>query len=150
MRLRQLDNNWVGGDKLKERQLVGSICPYCGCGCGLYVCVEDGIAKDIEYMEEHPVTGGALCPKGNAALEVVYHAERLQYPMKKQGGDWVRIGWEEALGLVSDRLRQIKEAQGSDALGFLASAKCTNEENYVFQKLARLFGTNNVDHCARL
>jgi len=135
---------------LKDKQLVSSICPYCGCGCGLYVVVENGIAKNIEYMQEHPVTEGALCPKGNAALNVVYHTERIRYPMKRRGGNWVRIGWEEAFDLVVSQLRQIKEAHGSDALGFLASAKCTNEENYLFQKFARLMGTNNVDHCARL
>ncbi len=135
---------------MKERQLISSICPYCGCGCGLYLCVEDGVAKNIEYMEDHPVTGGALCPKGNAALEVIYHPERLQYPMKRQGGDWVKISWEEALGMLADQLARIQKTHGADALGFLASAKCTNEENYLFQKLARLIGTNNIDHCARL
>ncbi len=116
----------------------------------MYVVVEDGIATNIEYMEEHPVTGGALCPKGNAALEIVYHPERLRYPMKKQNGNWVRIGWEDAIDLVASKLTQIKEAYGANALGFLASAKCTNEDNYLFQKLARMLGTNNVDHCARL
>jgi len=135
---------------LKEAQLVASVCPYCGCGCGLYVLTEDRVAKNIEYLEEHPVTEGALCPKGNAALEVVYHPERLQYPMKRQGENWLRINWEEALNLIASQLKQIKEAHGADALGFLASAKCTNEENYLLQKLARLMGTNNVDHCARL
>ncbi len=135
---------------MKKAQLVASVCPYCGCGCGLYVLTEDGVAKNIEYMEEHPVTEGALCPKGNAALEVVYHPERLKYPLKRQDGNWVKISWEEALNLIASQLKQIEEAHGADALGFLASAKCTNEENYLFQKLARLMGTNNVDHCARL
>ena len=135
---------------MEQMQLVASVCPYCGCGCGLYIRVEDGIARNIEFMEEHPVTGGALCPKGNAALEVVYHAERLRYPMKRLNGDWVRISWEEALGMLVDQLTRIKQTHGADALGFLASAKCTNEENYLFQKLARLIGTNNIDHCARL
>ncbi len=138
------------GEELMEEQLVATVCPYCGCGCGLYVAVKDGAAKNIEYMEQHPVTEGALCPKGNAALEVVYHQERLRYPMKRQNGGWVRINWEEALDFVGRQLRQIKEVHGANALGFLASAKCTNEENYLFQKLARLSGTNNVDHCARL
>lgn len=135
---------------MNERQLIGSVCPYCGCGCGLYLRVEDGIAKNIEYMEDHPVTGGALCPKGNASLEVIYHPDRLQHPLKRQGSDWIKIGWDEALRLTADGLKGVRDAQGAGALGFLASAKCTNEENYLFQKLARLMGTNNVDHCARL
>ena len=135
---------------MNERQLVPTVCPYCGCGCGLYVVVEGGEAKNIEYMREHPVCQGALCPKGNAALEVVYHPERLRYPIKREKNSWKRIGWDEAIELVTVRFKQIWNANGADALGFLASAKCTNEENYLFQKLARLIGTNNVDHCARL
>jgi predicted molibdopterin-dependent oxidoreductase YjgC len=135
---------------VKQKKLVPTVCPYCGCDCGLYVVVEEGIAKNIAYMEEHPVCRGALCPKGNAALQVVYHPDRLRYPMKKENGSWKRIGWTEAIELVATRFKQIWDGYGANALGFLSSAKCTNEENYLFQKLARLIGTNNVDHCARL
>lgn len=135
---------------MEEKQFVPTVCPYCGCGCGVNVVVEDRTAKNLDYIEDHPVNEGALCPKGNAALEVVYHPERLHYPMRKENGSWKRIGWDEALELVATRLKQIWNAHGADALGFLASAKCTNEENYLFQKLARLIGTNNIDHCARL
>jgi predicted molibdopterin-dependent oxidoreductase YjgC len=135
---------------LKGTQLVASVCPYCGCGCGLYVVVEEGIAKNIEYMPEHPVCQGALCPKGNAALEIIYHPDRLRYPLKKENGSWKRISWDEAIDFVATRLKQIRDNFGAGALAFLTSAKCTNEENYIFQKLARSIGTNNVDHCARL
>ena len=137
-------------DQVKQKQLVPTVCPYCGCDCGLYVAIEDGIAKNIEYMQEHPVCRGALCPKGNAALEVVYHPERLRYPLKRENGNWRRISWSEALELVTTQLREVADVHGADALAFLASSKCTNEENYLFQKLARLIGTNNVDNCARL
>jgi predicted molibdopterin-dependent oxidoreductase YjgC len=136
--------------KVKQRKLVPTVCPYCGCGCGLYVAVEDGVAKNIEYMKEHPATRGALCPKGNAAIQLVYHTERLRSPIKKENGRWVNISWEEAIELVAARLGQIKDASGSDALGFFSSSRCTNEENYLLQKLARLLGTNNVDNCARV
>ena len=135
---------------MKQQELVPTVCPYCGCGCGLYVVVEEGVAKNIEYMEEHPVCQGALCPKGNAAMAVVYHEERLRYPLKRENGGWKRISWDEATDIVANGLKQVCDAYGADALGFLASAKCTNEENYLFQKLVRLIGTNNVDHCARL
>jgi formate dehydrogenase major subunit len=108
------------------------------------------MAKNIAYMEEHPVCRGALCPKGNAALQVVYHPDRLRYPLKRENGSWKRISWTEAIDLVATRLKRIWDGYGANALGFLSSAKCTNEENYLFQKLARLVGTNNVDHCARL
>ncbi len=135
---------------MTQQSLIPTICPYCGVGCGLYVAVEDGRAVGLEYMPEHPVSEGSLCPKGNAVLEVLNHPDRLQYPMKKTNGGWERISWDEALDLVAERLRTTRDSRSADSLGFLASAKCTNEENYLFQKLARLLGTNNVDHCARL
>jgi formate dehydrogenase alpha subunit len=135
---------------MTQPSLIPTICPYCGVGCGLYIAVEDGRAVGLEYMPEHPVSEGALCPKGNAVLEVLDHPERLRHPMKKVDGGWKHISWLEALDLVSQQISQVRQAHGPDALGFLASAKCTNEENYLFQKLARLLGTNNVDHCARL
>jgi len=132
------------------QSLVPTVCPYCGVGCGLYVAVEEGRAVGLEYMPEHPVSEGSLCPKGNAVLEILNHPERLRHPLKKVDGEWQQVSWSEALDLVSRRISQVRQAHGPDALGFLASAKCTNEENYLFQKLARLLGTNNVDHCARL
>lgn len=137
-------------EMVKEKQLVPTVCPYCGCGCGMYLVVEDGIVKNIEYMEQHPINQGSLCPKGNAALEIVYHPDRLRYPLKKESGSWKKIGWDQAIELVTTGLKQVCDRHGADAMGFLASGKCTNEENYLFQKLARLMGTNNVDHCARL
>ena len=130
--------------------LVPSVCPYCGVGCGLYVAVENGTAIGLEYKKDHPTNEGALCPKGNAALDVVYHRERLLFPQRRINGQWERTSWDEALELIADNLACIRDEHGPDALGFLASAKCTNEENYLFQKLARALGTNNVDHCARL
>ena len=129
---------------------VPSVCPYCGVGCGLFIEVENGVATGIQYMKDHPTNEGALCPKGNSSLELVYNRERLQYPMKRINDRFERISWDEALYLVAENLSRIRAESGSDALAFLASAKATNEDNYVFQKLARMLGTNNVDHCARL
>jgi formate dehydrogenase major subunit len=135
---------------MERPSLVSSICPYCGVGCGFYVAVEDGTAVGLEYKIDHPTNEGALCPKGNAALDVVYHRERLLYPLKRVNGQLERTSWDEALGLIAENFARVRDEHGADALGFLASAKCTNEENYLFQKLARMLGTNNVDHCARL
>ena len=127
-----------------------SVCPYCGVGCGLFVEAQDGVAIGLGYMQGHPTSQGALCPKGNASLDIVYHRERLLHPLRRVEGGFEPIDWDEALALVATNLGRIRDEAGPDALGFLASAKCTNEENYLFQKLARLLGTNNVDHCARL
>lgn len=135
---------------MERRSLVPSICPYCGVGCGLDLVVNDGIVTGLEYMKEHPTNEGALCPKGNACLETVYHRERLLYPMKKVNGHFERTSWDDALALTVAKLGHIHSAYGANVLAFLASAKATNEDNYLFQKLARLLGTNNVDHCARL
>ena len=155
------------------QDLIPTICPYCGAGCAFYIIVEDGRAMGLEYMTEHPVSQGSLCAKGNAALEVLDHPERLTKPLVRAetltawrnartggtrgnlgelggGQDFVEVEWDEALDLVATKLGAIREAHGPDALGFLSSAKCSNEENYLFQKLARWLGTNNVDHCARL
>jgi len=101
-------------------------------------------------MPEHPSNEGALCSKGNAALEVIYHQDRLQYPLKKKGEGFVRISWEEALEMVARGIGGALREYGPASVGFLASSKCTNEENYLIQKMARCLGSPNVDNCARL
>jgi formate dehydrogenase alpha subunit len=133
-----------------NKTLIPTICPYCGAGCALTVVVEEGRAVGLEYATGHPVSQGALCAKGNAALEVLDHPDRLTTASIKENGRFREATWDEALDLVAKRLSEIRDASGPGALGFLASAKCSNEENYLFQKLARSLGTNNVDHCARL
>jgi predicted molibdopterin-dependent oxidoreductase YjgC len=92
-----------------------------------------------------------LCAKGWNAYEFIHSPERLTVPLVRKQGRLVESSWEEALGIVAERLTEIKSQYGSRALAFLSSAKVTNEENYLFMKMARAaFGTNNVDHCARL
>ncbi len=130
--------------------LVPTVCPYCAAGCGFYVAVEKERATGIEYMPEHPASDGALCSKGNAALEVLYHEDRLRHPMKKKGDGWARISWDEALDLVARGLGKAIKEYGPEKVGFLASSKCTNEENYLIEKMARCLGSPNVDNCARL
>jgi formate dehydrogenase alpha subunit len=133
-----------------SQSLIPAVCPYCGAGCALTVVVEEGRAVGLEYQTDHPVGQGALCAKGNAALQVLDHPDRLANPLIKESGRFREAAWDEALALVAERLSTVRAVHGPHALGFLASAKCSNEENYLFQKLARSLGTNNVDHCARL
>ena len=136
-----------------EYKNVQTTCIYCGCGCGLYLEVLDGKVVGTLPVKEHPISEGKLCIKGWNAHDFVYHPERLTSPLirNQKGGELREASWEEALDLVANRLSLIAEQDGPDAIGFLASAKCTNEENYLLQKLARgIIGTNNVDHCARL
>lgn len=133
---------------MADDNLVPTICPYCAVGCGFYIRSKDG-CLEIEYMLDHPTNEGALCPKGNAALEILSHPDRLRFPLLRTDGGWVRISWNDALGRLAEEIKGTIRDHGPDALGFLGSAKCTNEENYLFQKMARLLGSKNVDCCAR-
>ncbi|UEC43230.1 MAG: Formate dehydrogenase subunit alpha [Methanothrix sp.] len=130
--------------------LVPTVCPYCGAGCGFFVAVERERAVGIEYMPDHPVGEGALCSKGNASLEILHHQERLTSPLKRKGDGWAKMTWDEAIGLVARGIGEAIREDGPDKVAFLASSKCTNEENYLIQKLARLLGTPHIDNCARL
>jgi len=132
---------------------VLTTCIYCGCGCGIYLEVLDGKVVGSLPVKRHPISNGKLCIKGWNAHAFVYHPDRLTTPLirDRKGGELRAATWDEALELVASRLKQIKAEVGPDAIGIFASAKCTNEENYLLQKLARaVIGTNNVDHCARL
>jgi predicted molibdopterin-dependent oxidoreductase YjgC len=132
-------------------QNILTTCIYCGCGCGLYLEVLDGEIVGVLPAKEHPVSQGRLCIKGWNAADFIYHPDRLKTPLIRKDGELVEATWDEALSLVAERLSTIKAESGPNSLAFLSSAKCTNEENYLMQKLARaVIGTNNVDHCARL
>jgi predicted molibdopterin-dependent oxidoreductase YjgC len=136
-----------------EYKNVQTTCVYCGCGCGIYLEVLDGKVVGSQPVKGHPISEGKLCVKGWNVHGFVYHPDRLTVPLirDKKGEALREATWDEALDLVASRLDQIKAESGPDAIGFFASAKCTNEENYLLQKLARgVVGTNNVDHCARL
>lgn len=130
---------------------VLTVCPYCGCGCGIYLPVLDGELGRPLPDKTHPLSEGRLCIKGWTANEHVASPDRLTQPLVRTGNSLKPATWEEALDLVASRLTNLRDRYGPDSLAFLCSAKCTNEENYLLQKLARtVIGTNNVDHCARL
>ncbi len=100
---------------------------------------------------DSPVNRGNLCVKGRFGVDFVHAPDRLSQPLIRSGGELRPAAWDEALAKVASRLREIRDLYGPDSIGFLVSAKCTNEENYLLQKIARgLIGTNNIDHCARL
>jgi len=130
---------------------VLTTCIYCGAGCGLYLQVLDDKVVGVLPAKQHPISQGKLCIKGWNAHAFIYHPDRLTKPLVREKSSFREATWDEALTLVVEKLRTIKAQHGPDAIGFLASAKCTNEENYLLQKFARAcIGTNNVDHCARL
>lgn len=134
-----------------DYQTVLTTCTYCGCGCNFFLEVLDGKVIGTIPCKTSPVNQGKLCIKGWNVHEFVQNDKRLKTPLLRKNGKLEEVGWDEALEFTASRLRQIKETAGPDSIGFLTSAKVTNEENYLLQKFARAaVGTNNVDHCARL
>ena len=130
---------------------VLTTCPYCGCGCGMYLPVLDGRLGQPIPVRTHPLSEGRLCIKGWTAHEHVASQDRLTQPLVREGDGFKEVSWNEALDLVASRLMAIRNQHGPDSLALLSSAKCTNEENYLLQKFARaVVSTNNIDHCARL
>ncbi|MBM4025097.1 MAG: 4Fe-4S dicluster domain-containing protein [Planctomycetes bacterium] len=127
-------------------------CVYCGVGCQIDLNVNGKneivrVTSPVGVVPNH----GNLCVKGRFGMEFVHSDKRLTTPLIKRHGTFETATWDEAIGLVAARLQEIRSAFGPDSIGGLSSAKCTNEENYLFQKLIRAaLGTNNVDHCARL
>ncbi|UWG51558.1 putative molibdopterin-dependent oxidoreductaseYjgC [Halalkaliarchaeum sp. AArc-CO] len=130
---------------------VKTICPYCGVGCGISVRPGEE-PGDMRFMPwgEAPVNEGRVCIKGGAATEVVDHEDRLTEPLIREDGEFREATWEEAYDLVVSEMGRIREEHDPDAMGFFGSSKVMNEENYLLQKLARRYGTNNVDNCTRM
>ncbi len=133
-----------------EVKKVKTICPYCGTGCGIELNVKDNQVVGVTSGSGE-VNGKALCVKGRFGYGFIHHPERLKKPLVKKKGQFVEIDWDEAIKLLAQGFRTVKERHGSHAFAVLSSARCTNEENYLLQKFTRaVLGTNNIDHCARL
>ena len=126
---------------------VKTVCPYCGVGCGIYLAVRENKVVGVRGNPESPVSRGSLCVKGQFGLEFINHPSRLTSPLIRRNGKLSPATWDEALDLVASKLAEYR----GDKVAVISSAKCTNEENYLIQKFARVvLGTNNIDHCARL
>ncbi|MBZ5558082.1 MAG: formate dehydrogenase subunit alpha [Acidobacteriia bacterium] len=126
-------------------------CPYCGVGCEMEIGTRDGQVVSARPVLGAPVSKGHLCVKGRYAFGFASAEDRVTQPMIRTGDTWRRTSWNEARAFVVDRLRDLIARHGPDSIGVLGSARATNEENYLTQKLARtIIGTNNVDCCARV
>ena len=145
-------------DKLSRQQCriwdaasVRSVCPFCGCGCSIDLHVKDGRVVQVSSPVGVGAGEGNLCVKGRYGFQFIGHEDRLTQPLVRKDGELVPVSWDKALHLVASKLSAIRDEHGPDALAGFSSARCTNEENYLFQKLVRaVWGTQNVDHCARL
>lgn len=132
-------------------------CPYCGTGCNIDLFVENNKIVKALPTKGHHVNDGELCLKGLYGWEYVHSPRRLTKPLmrKKDGvfskeGSLVEVSFEEAYAFVASRMKATVEKNGPTSIMGFSSARCTNEDNYAFQKLFRVLGSNNVDHCARL
>jgi predicted molibdopterin-dependent oxidoreductase YjgC len=134
-----------------KMEKVQTTCPYCGVGCQLELNVADGRVWDVTTNDEVGVDHGSLCVKGRFGFDFIHHPDRLTQPLIRQNGQFKETTWDDAWNLAARRLKEIRSSHGADSIIGFSSARCTNEENYLFQKFMRTaLGTNNVDHCARL
>ncbi|MBM4137345.1 MAG: hypothetical protein FJ241_11015, partial [Nitrospira sp.] len=155
---------------------VETVCPYCGCGCSLTLHVKRNEVIRVSSRED-TLNEGWLCSKGRFGYGFIHNPDRLTKPLIRiapktnpplppftKGGEgginssliphhsslFKEVSWDEAFDYIAQRLKEIKGTYGPDCIGGLSSARCTNEENYLFQRFMRaVIGTNNIDHCAR-
>ncbi|MZP30200.1 formate dehydrogenase subunit alpha [Heliobacterium undosum] len=133
-----------------DAQGIRTTCPYCGVGCQLQLKVHEGKVVGVG-RDKSGSNRGQLCVKGQFGWEFIHHPDRLTEPLIRRGDRLEPATWDEALDLVSQRFQSLLSQYGGHALAGFSSAKCTNEENYLFQKFMRVaLRSNHVDHCARL
>ncbi|PTH19380.1 formate dehydrogenase subunit alpha [Staphylococcus auricularis] len=127
-----------------------TVCTYCGVGCSFDVWTKDREVLKVQPQPESPANHISTCVKGKFGWDYVDSDERLTQPLVRKGNEFVEVGWEEAINVIADNFKDIRDNKGSDHLAFISSSKATNEESYLMQKLARqVIGTNNVDNCSR-
>jgi formate dehydrogenase major subunit len=134
------------GDVVTKR----SVCTHCSVGCGIIAEVKDGVWTGQEPDFDSPFNLGGHCAKGASVREHGHGEKRLKYPMKKVAGKWEKISWDQAIDEIGDKLLEIRERAGPDSVYWLGSAKFSNEQAYLYRKFAAMWGTNNVDHQARI
>jgi formate dehydrogenase major subunit len=131
-------------------ETIKSVCTHCSVGCTVMAEVQNGVWVGQEPGWDSPFNLGAHCAKGASVREHAHGERRLKYPMKLVGGKWERVSWEVAINEVGDRLTAIREKAGPDSVYWLGSAKHSNEQSYLVRKFAAYWGSNNVDHQARI
>jgi formate dehydrogenase major subunit len=136
---------------VEAEKKVRTICSYCGVGCNLEVSVKNNQILSIRAPDDAEVNQGHTCLKGRYAWRFYKHPDRLTSPLIKRDGEFVEVSWEEAYQYIADKLTAFNTEFGPDSIAGISSSRCTNEENYLMQKLLRaVVGTNNIDCCARV
>ncbi len=129
---------------------IKTVCTHCSVGCGVIAEVHNGVWIGQEPAFDHPFNKGSHCAKGAAIREHGHGERRLKYPTKLVNGKWKKVSWDEAIEEIGDKLLDIRTKSGPDSVYWLGSAKHNNEQAYLFRKMAGMWGTNNVDHQARI
>ncbi len=153
----QLPFNMIGKAEAKESaggkiEVHRTVCTHCSVGCAIDAVVENGVWVRQEPVFDSPLNLGAHCAKGASVREhgITHDSHRLKYPMKLDGGKWRKVSWDEAYKDISEKLLKIRKESGPDAMMLIGSSKHNNEQSYLLCKWARLWGTNNTDHQARI
>jgi formate dehydrogenase major subunit len=133
-----------------DGELTKTICNFCAVGCGFRGERDGNAFVGQEPWHEHPVNNGSLCSKGAAIYGSEHSEKRLKHPLEKVDGEWRKISWEQAYQKIGDELKRIKEEYSAESTMWLGSAHFANEEAYAIRKLCSLWGTNNIDHQARI
>ncbi|WP_265518321.1 formate dehydrogenase subunit alpha [Nitratireductor luteus] len=131
-------------------EIKKSVCTHCSVGCTVIAEVSNGVWIGQEPGFDSPFNLGAHCAKGASVREHAHGERRLKYPMKLVGGKWQRVSWDEAINEIGDKMLEVRETSGPDSVYWLGSAKHSNEQAYLIRKLAAYWGSNNVDHQARI
>ena len=130
--------------------VVKSVCTHCSVGCTVLAEVDNGVWIGQEPAWDSPFNLGAHCAKGASVREHAHGERRLKYPMKLEGGEWKKVSWDQAIDEIGDQMLSIREESGPDSVYWLGSAKHSNEQAYLIRKFAAYWGSNNIDHQARI
>src|SRR6478609_6444049 len=127
-----------------------NVCVHCSVGCTVIAEVQNGVWVGQEPGWDSPINRGSHCAKGASVRELVHGDRRLKYPMKLVNGEWQKISWDVAINEIGDKMLEIRGKSGADSVYLLGSAKFSNEGGYLFRKFAAFWGTNSIDHQARI
>jgi anaerobic selenocysteine-containing dehydrogenase len=137
-------------DPFPGAKRVKTICSICSAGCGIIAEVKDGVWIRQDVAQDHPISEGSHCCKGIDQIDLIKTRMRIKHPMKKEGGKWKKISCDTAIKEISAKMLQLRKESGPDMAMFLGSAKMNLQQAYYYRKFAAMWGTNNVDHVARI
>src|SRR5437762_9057483 len=132
------------------REVHRTVCTHCSVGCSVDAVVQNGVWVRQEPVFDSPINLGAHCAKGASVREHGHGEHRLKSPMKLVNGKYQKITWDQAINEIGDKLLEIRKASGPDAVFWIGSSKHSNEQSYLMRKFVSFFGTNNMDHQARI